>query len=148
MTQVAAPILAADFGRLAEEVRAAAQAEADLIHVDVLDSRFIPETNLGTPAIGAVRAARCRPVEAQLMSTEPERHPDGIAGASARGRQAGAAEEPPAPDRERPARPRPPDRGRWRDQPRYRGAEILVAGPAIFHAAAIAALRSGGRHLG
>ena len=83
MTLVAASILAADFGRLAEEVRAADAARADLIHVDVMDDRFVPEISFGAPAISAARAATRKPVEAHLMVAEPERHLDGFARAGA-----------------------------------------------------------------
>src|SRR3954447_24607876 len=83
MTQVAASILAADFGRLAEEVRAADRAGVDLIHVDIMDGRFVPGISFGTPALRAARAATGKPGEAHLMIVEPERHLDSIAQAGA-----------------------------------------------------------------
>src|SRR3954469_23034688 len=83
MTQVAASILAADFGRLAEEVRAADRAGVDLIHVDIMDGRFVPEISFGTPALRAARAATGKLVEAPLMIGQPERHLDSIAQAGA-----------------------------------------------------------------
>lgn len=81
--RVAPSILSADFGRLAEEVRAAEAAGADWIHVDVMDGRFVPNMTLGPAIVGAIRAATTLPVDVHLMIVEPERHLDDFAKAGA-----------------------------------------------------------------
>lgn len=71
---IAPSILSADFGRLAEEVRAVETAGADWIHVDVMDGRFVPNLTLGPVVVKAVRAATRLPVDVHLMIVEPERY--------------------------------------------------------------------------
>jgi ribulose-phosphate 3-epimerase len=80
---VAPSILAADFGRLAQEVHAAEAAGADWIHVDVMDGRFVPNITLGPPIVKAIRAATKLPVDVHLMIVEPERYVDDFARAGA-----------------------------------------------------------------
>jgi ribulose-phosphate 3-epimerase len=70
---VAPSILSADFGRLAEEVRAVDAAGADWIHVDVMDGRFVPNITLGPAVLAAVRKATRKPLDVHLMMVEPER---------------------------------------------------------------------------
>ncbi|MCA9511946.1 MAG: ribulose-phosphate 3-epimerase [Myxococcota bacterium] len=79
-TVIAPSILAADFGRLAEEVRAVEEAGADWIHVDVMDGRFVPNISLGPAIVAAVKAATSLPLDVHLMIVEPERYvPDFVA---------------------------------------------------------------------
>ena len=81
--KVAPSILSADFGRLAEEVRAVEAAGADVIHVDVMDGRFVPNLTIGPLVVRAVRAATKLPLDVHLMIVEPERYVDEFARAGA-----------------------------------------------------------------
>ena len=71
---IAPSILAADFGRLAEEVRAVEEAGADWIHVDVMDGHFVPNISIGPLLVEAVRCATALPLDVHLMIEQPERY--------------------------------------------------------------------------
>ena len=72
--RLAPSVLAADFGRLAENVTAAHSAGAHYIHFDVMDAHFVPNLSFGPAVIQSVRLASSRLFDVHLMVTEPLRH--------------------------------------------------------------------------
>jgi ribulose-phosphate 3-epimerase len=74
MAKIAPSILSADFLRLGEEVKAAEDAGADFIHVDVMDGHFVPNITIGPFVVEAVRRATGLPLDVHLMIDRPERY--------------------------------------------------------------------------
>ena len=69
--KIAPSILSADFGRLADEVKAI--ATADYVHVDVMDGHFVPNLTIGPLVIEAVKRATTLPLDVHLMIEDAER---------------------------------------------------------------------------
>ncbi len=81
--KLAPSILAADFARLGEEIRAVEAAGADLIHFDVMDGHFVPNLSIGIPVLESVRKITKLPLDAHLMIAEPERYVEAFVKAGA-----------------------------------------------------------------
>jgi ribulose-phosphate 3-epimerase len=79
MIKVAPSILAADFARLAEEVKIVEAGGADLIHVDVMDGHFVPNLTIGPIVVEALRKRTSLPLDVHLMIENPDAYiPDFI----------------------------------------------------------------------
>jgi ribulose-phosphate 3-epimerase len=70
---IAPSILSADFGQLAEEVRAVEAAGADWLHLDVMDGHFVPNLTIGPDIVRAVRKVTSLTLDVHLMIEEPHR---------------------------------------------------------------------------
>lgn len=71
---VAPSLLAADFTRLAEEISIVNHSEADWLHLDVMDGRFVPNITFGMLLIEAARKLCTKPLDVHLMIVEPEKY--------------------------------------------------------------------------
>ncbi len=80
---IAPSLLSCDFARLADDVRAVEDAGADLLHVDVMDGRFVPNITIGPLIVEAVKRHARTPLDVHLMIVEPERYLADFAAAGA-----------------------------------------------------------------
>lgn len=82
---LAPSLLAADFGHLADAVKALEGSGTERLHVDVMDGVFVPNFTFGTDTVRALRSITDLPLELHLMIVEPERHLEAFAAAGADG---------------------------------------------------------------
>lgn len=71
---IAPSLLSADFGKLAEEIQMLNESDAGVIHVDVMDGRFVPNISFGFPVMDVLRKYAKKPLDVHLMIEEPEKY--------------------------------------------------------------------------
>jgi ribulose-phosphate 3-epimerase len=81
--RIAPSILSADFGHLAEEIRMCEEGGADVIHLDVMDGRFVPNITFGEKVIRVARKATSLPLDVHMMIVEPEKYIESFADSGA-----------------------------------------------------------------
>jgi len=75
MNHIIAPsILAADFGQLNQAVELVNQSEAQWLHIDIMDGRFVPNISFGFPVMKAIQKSATKLLDVHLMIVEPEKY--------------------------------------------------------------------------
>ncbi len=80
---VSPSVLACNFACLAAELEAAEQAEADMIHLDIMDGHFVPNITFGPPVVASMRKYTSLPFDVHLMLVHPDRYVEPFAKAGA-----------------------------------------------------------------
>jgi ribulose-phosphate 3-epimerase len=83
VVRIAPSLLAADMGRLKEELATIEEGGADWLHLDVMDGVFVPNITFGAKVIETCRTLTTLPLDVHLMVVEPERHLEVFARAGA-----------------------------------------------------------------
>ena len=71
--KIAPSILSARFDRLGEQVKEAADAGADMLHIDVMDGHFVPNLTMGPAIVASIRPLTKIPFDVHLMVTHPQK---------------------------------------------------------------------------
>ena len=74
MNYLAPSVLSADFSTLGKDIAVVASAGAELIHLDVMDGKFVPNISFGAPVISSVRKITNAIFDVHLMIEEPIRY--------------------------------------------------------------------------
>jgi ribulose-phosphate 3-epimerase len=72
LIELAPSILSADFARLGEQVRAAGEGGASVIHVDIMDGHFVPNLTIGPPVVKCLRKVTALPLDCHMMIENPD----------------------------------------------------------------------------
>ena len=74
MVEIAPSILSADFAKLGEDIRAIEEGGAGVLHVDVMDGKFVPNITIGLPVVKSLSKVTKLPIDCHLMIEEPNRY--------------------------------------------------------------------------
>jgi ribulose-phosphate 3-epimerase len=83
LIELAPSILSADFARLADEVRAAEEGGAHVVHVDIMDGHFVPNMTIGPPVVASLRKVTTLPLDCHLMIEDADQYIPAFADAGA-----------------------------------------------------------------
>ncbi|MBT32112.1 MAG: ribulose-phosphate 3-epimerase [Thalassobius sp.] len=73
-TLIAPSLLASDFNNLSKEIEMINESEADWIHFDVMDGRFVPNISFGIPVCASINKIAKKPIDVHLMIVEPDKY--------------------------------------------------------------------------
>ncbi len=71
---IAPSVLAADFTNLAKDLEMVSNSDADWLHVDIMDGRFVPNISFGMNIVKAMKKVCTKPLDVHLMIVEPEKY--------------------------------------------------------------------------
>src|SRR5215475_15500947 len=74
MIEIVPSILSADFARLADEIARVERGGARMLHLDVMDGRFVPNLTIGPPVVESIRKSTKLHLDCHLMIENPERY--------------------------------------------------------------------------